>query len=396
MNQSVSLSLTNISRPPSVLSLSVFAGQHNHCCRRCMGSIVSSTSTSGIGSNASRSVVMDKQRYVRRAQHAGSWYEDSGPDLDATLAEYLNNAKEDGGGHSSNNNKSNDNNNNNSSTGGTVQSSSSSSLLRGLVGPHAGFSYSGSTAAYAYAALTKALQRQDQVVSTILVLHPSHHVYLDGCALSGASAIETPLGNMSVDDELRQKLYRTGRFSVMDRQTDEDEHSGELHYPYIVKSCIDAGVVGSTKILPIMVGAVNENTELAFGRLLAPIVADPSVITVVSSDFCHWGSRFRYQPTPSRSTLAIFQHISELDHRGMSHIELQQPGAFARYIRETKNTVCGRHPIAVWLNAIRYNNDNAIESLDVKFIKYAQSSAVRSMRESSVSYASAVAYRTEG
>ena len=325
--------------------------------------------------------------YVRRAYHAGSWYESSKEKLNERLTSYLDRVEDPPPS---------------SSSSSSSSSSPAGGVLRGLVGPHAGFSYSGPTAAYAYAELTKALRERSSragTTTTILVLHPSHHVWLDGCAVSGASVIETPLGNLQVDTELRKELLQSTKlFSVMARETDEQEHSGELHYPFVVKSCIDAGLSSSSsssferiRILPIMVGALRDGKEESYGKLLAQHVANPRIITIVSSDFCHWGKRFQYQPTDGGGAKPIFEHISDLDHQGMNHIELQEPGAFVKYIRQTRNNVCGRHPISVWLNAIRHNKDNGVEKLNVRFVRYDQSSQVRSMRDSSVSYASAIA-----
>ena len=75
----------------------------------------------------------------------------------------------------------------------------------------------------------------------------------------------------------------------------------------------------------------------------------------------------------------------------MSLIEMQRPGAFADYLREYSNTICGRHPIAVWLNTVVTNREEGKERLDVRFAKYAQSGKATSLRDFSVSYASAVA-----
>ena len=310
--------------------------------------------------------------YIRRAQHAGSWYEDEPTLLNSTLSSYMAKVHED-----------------------TITTSTSNAPLRAIIGPHAGFSYSGSTAAWAYNALVQALNMEqyqaNNSITTILVLHPSHHVYLDGCAISNATMIETPLGILRVSQALRKELLDSREFSTMSQKTDEDEHSGELHYPYIVKACKEANVFEKIQILPIMIGGINETKEKHFGKVLASTVARKDVITVISTDFCHWGSRFRYQPTASSGTEQIFQHISNLDHQGMSYIELQQPGAFAAYIKETKNTICGRHPLSVWLHAIQHNKALGKEELQVKFIRYEQSSQVKAMHESSVSYASAVA-----
>lgn len=340
---------------------------------------------------------------LRRAHHAGSWYEESKVGLDQVLTRNLADVvrSQSSDGSSTAANGKNDTTGSSSSNNSNVMGVG---VVRGLVAPHAGYSYSGPTAAYAYQNLTASLMRSRQsnqggdvgiVVDTILVLHPSHHVYLDGCALSGAESIETPLGNLRVASELRNELWTTKQFTVMDQDTDEREHSGELHYPYIAKSLLDAGVFEQIRVLPIMVGGISNSKEEHFGTVLKEIIARQNVITIVSTDFCHWGKRFRYQPIPSEGTATkpIFQHISDLDHEGMKHIEMQEPGAFAKYFQQTRNTVCGRHPLAVWLHAISQNKESNVETLDVKFVRYAQSSEVRSMNDSSVSYASAIATR---
>jgi MEMO1 family protein len=320
---------------------------------------------------------------LRRAHHAGSWYDESKVGLEQVLTKNLAAVVVPPSDNTADGSR------------GMV------GVVRGLVGPHAGYAYSGPTAAYAYQHLTASLIRNSHpnqdggvvVVDTILVLHPSHHVYLDGCALSGAEHIETPLGNLSVAWELRKELWTTKQFTLMNQDTDEREHSGELHYPYIAKSLQDAGLFEQIRVLPIMVGGISHSKEEHFGTVLKEIIARPNVITIVSTDFCHWGKRFRYQPIPSEGIAKkpIFQHISDLDHEGMKHIEMQEPGAFAKYFQQTKNTVCGRHPLAVWLHAISQNKESNVETLDVKFVRYAQSSEVRSMNDSSVSYASAIA-----
>jgi AmmeMemoRadiSam system protein B len=69
----------------------------------------------------------------------------------------------------------------------------------------------------------------------VFLLGPSHHVYLDRCALSGQLKYETPLGDLMLDSSVIEELQRTEAFSKMSLKTDEDEHSLELHLPYIYK-----------------------------------------------------------------------------------------------------------------------------------------------------------------
>jgi len=337
-----------------------------------------------------------EKSYVRRAYHAGSWYDDNPNALHATLNDFMIQAQP------------------TETTPMIGQSDTLHALKdipRSIIAPHAGYSYSGPTAAHAYWGLREALEKSSGTpavaVRTVLVLHPSHHVYLNGCAVSGASIVETPIGNLPVDDELRKELMDTGHFTTMSKEEDEKEHSGEMQYPFIVKAYHDAissqrisnSNVSTTQplqVLPIMVGGLNQKKEEHFGQVLAPILARSNIFCVVSSDFCHWGERFGYTPTPSPKDLPqkIHSYIHVLDRIGMDHIAMQEPGAFAKYLKQYKNTICGRHPISIWMHGIKQNKDRGRESVDIAFVKYAQSSAVNHTWESSVSYASAIA-RTE-
>ncbi|KAL3902326.1 MAG: hypothetical protein SGARI_005893 [Bacillariaceae sp.] len=174
----------------------------------------------------------------------------------------------------------------------------------------------------------------------------------------------------------------------MEQGVDEAEHSGEMQYPYIAKILRDTRK-RMIPVLPIMCGNLSTSKEASYGKLLAPIMARPEVLCVISTDFCHWGSRFRYQPTGDNAAMPIHEFIQQLDHQGMQHISMQEPGAFAKYIQETRNTICGRHAVQVWLNGVVTSSNK--ETLEIEFVKYAQSSPAKTLQDSSVSYASAVA-----
>jgi len=365
----------------------------------------------------------EPESYTRRAHHAGSWYTSSASELDSMLTTFLEDAHAAASSDLSTpatcQNMTQPPSSSDNGNGTNEFLSWSEMMPRSVVVPHAGFSYSGPTAAHAYLALREAVIMGG--VSRIVVLHPSHHIRLDGCAVSGASTLENPLRNLPVDEELRQELLATGHFQTMDRHVDEQEHSGEMQYPFIAKVLLDASSsssysngnlahknVDSITVLPIMVGGISVSQEAFYGRLLAPILAKDGTFTVISSDFCHWGSRFGYSPPRDRdyrnlgggrvADLAmeeIYEYIEQLDRMGMDHIQMQNPGAFAEYLKRSKNTICGRHPIAVWLNATKVNKENGTENVEIKFVQYAQSSQVKSTRDSSVSYASAIARKTE-
>lgn len=149
-----------------------------------------------------------------------------------------------------------------------------------------------------------------------------------------------------------------------------------------------------------MVGSVSKSSEDEYGAIFAKYLSDPSNFFVISSDFCHWGKRFNYTYYDSKDG-EIYQSIEKLDRLGMQAIETKDPNAFYSYQKNYKNTICGRHPIGVFLQV--YNNRacsyQALKhsglNVDIKFVHYAQSSRCRSPSDSSVSYAVAVASPSE-
>ncbi|KAG0178181.1 hypothetical protein DFQ28_004888 [Apophysomyces sp. BC1034] len=238
----------------------------------------------------------------------------------------------------------------------------------------------------------------------VFLLGPSHHVYLNGCALSQCETYETPLGDLRLDKQVIGELHGTGHFVWMNKDVDEDEHSIEMHLPYTYK--IFSEKIDEITIVPILVGSIRADKEELYGKVLSKYLMDPSNLFIISSDFCHWGSRFSYTfyrteraATPQnlgRSTgpleTPIHKSICELDHEGMEMIESLDFEQFALYLARTKNTICGRHPIAVLLAAmavLREEDKQQQHRQRIKFIKYAQSSACEGVRDSSVSYASA-------
>ncbi|KAL1492317.1 hypothetical protein ABEB36_010578 [Hypothenemus hampei] len=288
---------------------------------------------------------------VRRALHAGSWYTDSGVELQRQLDYWLN------------------------------QADLSHGPARAIIAPHAGYQYCGACGGFAYRQISPV------VVRRIFVLGPSHHVRLSGCALSIAQIYKTPLYDLSIDTAVNNELENTGEFERMDLDTDEGEHSIEMHLPYIAK--VMEKYKNKFKIIPILVGSLSPEREAFYGRILAPYLADPKNLFVISSDFCHWGHRFRYTYY-DRSYGSIYQSIEGLDRAGMNIIENMNPTEFTNYLKKYGNTICGRHPIAILLQAIQelLRNDNT-QNASLKFLKYAQSSQCRNMNDSSVSYASA-------
>jgi len=160
-----------------------------------------------------------------------------------------------------------------------------------------------------------------------------------------------------------------------------------------------------------MVGNASPKTETALGRALAPFLADPDNAFVVSSDFAHWGTRFRYtyyrdSSNSSRSLRggekepkdpAIHDSIKQVDFECIAACESGKHADWLDILSDSGNTVCGRHPIGVIMAGIEVVQAEGLLKEEkqgdgrFKFVRYERSSLVKKMSDSSVSYASAYA-----
>ena len=244
----------------------------------------------------------------------------------------------------------------------------------------------------------------------IFLLGPSHHFYLNNCALSQCTHYRTPLGDLKLDTHTIAALHKTGKFAKMTKKVDEDEHSLEMHLPYIYKVLSQHFQPEEFPLLvPILVGSTNPAKEREYGAILAPYLEDETSIFIVSSDFCHWGLRFSYTyyiPDPATDEAVqlkssdkvdkppIHDTIDRIDHQAMKAIEFGSYELYLNNLQTTGNTVCGRHPIGIVMCALDHlKKALRLNSLgtDFTFIRYERSSECKKVSDSSVSYASAFA-----
>ncbi|MDR1808712.1 MAG: AmmeMemoRadiSam system protein B [Propionibacteriaceae bacterium] len=142
---------------------------------------------------------------------------------------------------------------------------------RAVIAPHAGYVYSGSTAALAYATLAGAAFQQ------IVVLGPCHHVGIRALATPQADAFATPLGEVTVWAE---GVRRAEAFEqvVPAAAVHTEEHSLEVQLPFLQR------VLPDRPVLPLAVGWVTPEQ-------VAEVIQafwDPATLIVVSSDLSHY------------------------------------------------------------------------------------------------------------
>lgn len=204
----------------------------------------------------------------------------------------------------------------------------------GLVSPHAGYAYSGATAACGYALL------KGKGFARAVVLAPSHRVGFRGAALTDASVYRTPLGDVPVDRAACDELAKCPGYAVLPR-AHEGEHSLEVQLPFLQEA------LGSFTLVPIVVGEAEPGD---YGKLAAPLkkLLDAKTIIVASSDFTHYGMDFGYLPF----TTNVKENLKKLDLGAAAFVEKRDAAGFAAYVERTGATICGHTPIGILIEAL--------------------------------------------
>lgn len=165
---------------------------------------------------------------------------------------------------------------------------------KALIVPHAGYIYSGSVAAVAYACLASLRH----TISRVVLLGPAHRLAVYGLALPNASAFDTPLGSIPIDIEFEQVALQLPQVS-QNEAAHALEHSLEVQLPFLQTT------LGHFTLLPLAVGMAS-NVEVA--EVLDCVWGGPETLIVISSDLSHFHS---YAEAHRRDSLTV-QQIMEL------------------------------------------------------------------------------------
>ena len=167
-----------------------------------------------------------------------------------------------------------------------------------LIVPHAGYVYSGPTAALAYNALADGAQAIDRVV----LLGLSHRVFFRGIATSSAQKFATPLGDIELDRASLAPLIEEGCITEND-SAHEEEHSLEVQLPFLQR------LLGSFKLIPLATGEC-ETQDVA--ALLVRLWGSNNTLVVVSSDLSHFHPYQQAQSIDQQTCTEILRLYSRL------------------------------------------------------------------------------------
>ena len=144
-----------------------------------------------------------------------------------------------------------------------------------LIVPHAGYVYSGPTAALAWA---RAEARRGRV-RRVVMLGPAHRVGVRALALPGCRAMDTPLGPVEVEVPAQIEELAAAGLVVTRPDVHAAEHSLEVQLPFL------AAVLPGASVVPLAVGWVAPDRA---AEAIRPFLGRPDTLVVVSSDLSHY------------------------------------------------------------------------------------------------------------
>jgi len=158
---------------------------------------------------------------------------------------------------------------------------------KALIVPHAGYIYSGPTAAEAYHCL---LPLRD-MIERVVLLGPAHRVYLQGMAVPSVDAFATPLGEVALDQPSIGRIRQLAGVCVSD-EAHRAEHSLEVQLPFL------QSVLGQFSLVPVVVGDCDPERVAA---VVDALWGGPETLLVVSTDLSHFHSYEEARSLDSRT-----------------------------------------------------------------------------------------------
>lgn len=246
---------------------------------------------------------------------------------------------------------------------GNIPQMGNTRKLKGAIVPHAGYIYSGPIAAHSYYSIV-----EDGFPETFVILCPNHTGLGTGVSISSDEQWNTPLGNIDVDTEFAEYLFKNSDIMDLDNLAHLREHSCEVQLPFLQYFSEDF------KIVPITMGFQDVNTvnDIANAINDAKNSLNRDIIVLASTDFTH----YKTHEIASKQDHYLLDSISKFDIDGV----------YSK-IQEHDITICGYGPVASALLFAKNNNANTAELL-----KYATSGDTSKDYSRVVGYASEILY----
>ncbi|MCX7861771.1 MAG: AmmeMemoRadiSam system protein B [Bacteroidales bacterium] len=150
--------------------------------------------------------------------------------------------------------------------------------VQAIISPHAGYIFSGQTAASAFNQIDK-----DKNYENIFIIAPSHHFNGHGIALFSGNLYETPLGELQINTELQNYLLLNyPEYFYVHDETHFHEHSLEVQLPFL-----QYHISNYKYIVPLIITTHNIHQIKNIAECLQPYFNDNNLF-IISTDWSHY------------------------------------------------------------------------------------------------------------
>lgn len=230
-----------------------------------------------------------------------------------------------------------------------------------LIVPHAGYIYSGLTAAWGYKQLEKSS------INKVILLGISHNNFFNQAAFFNEGTWSTPIGKIKVDDQLATNLIKQSKYFEANQLVHEQEHSLEVQLPFLQT------VLTDFKIVPILLSQTSEDLLISLAKAISQYLNDKTIL-VISSDLSHY-PEFKIANMVDKQTIdgilsGDTNKFNQVINRGMS-------------LPEVDTCACGGEAIKAGMMVAKI-----LKLKTIKLINYANSGDITGDYSRVVGYAS--------
>ncbi len=201
----------------------------------------------------------------------------------------------------------------------------------GLIAPHAGYFYSGTTAGYAYRCV------QGNKFDVCAVFSPLHDYLPYDLMTSAHEAYGTPLGQVKIDHELidliSKKIEERAGVSLQHIANDR-EHSLEIQLPFLQKA-----LMNPFWLLPVMVRTHDPFTLKSTAEAISDGLKSRKVLLIASTDLSHFYTE---------------SEANELDAVMLKQMMSFSPEGVLKAERSGTGFACGAGAVALMLWTARF------------------------------------------
>ncbi|MDD5348222.1 MAG: AmmeMemoRadiSam system protein B [Candidatus Omnitrophica bacterium] len=229
--------------------------------------------------------------------------------------------------------------------------------------PHAGYPYSGPVAGATISCV--------EVKPTVLLIGPKHRALGNSnFSLMSAGSWKTPLGEVSIDEDLAQALMASSKYLEEDELPHVQEHSLEVEVPFLQYLRPDV------RIVPLAVSSPDAGSLKAVGREIGATVSAQGkkgeVLILASSDMNH----FEPQDVAKKKDAYALDALLALDEDGL-----------IKAVKQHDISMCGYEPAAIMIAAAK-----ALGAQKAQLVRYQTSGDVTGDYSEVVAYAGVIIY----